>query len=182
MTTPRPAAILLIAATTALSQTAEIGQVPRVHVPAPAHWYEHLEGPFYMPSVPHADLKNSPRIYDLIRAGVLYLSLSDAIALAIENNLDVEIERYSQPIADLDVIRAIAPLAAHKLLHKRKRELATVPNRPLPPALVKRAKSGFSVPLHQWMPTNGRRERGLRGWARRLAREFGFALQIDKSY
>ncbi len=106
MTTPRPAAILLIAATTALSQTAEIGQVPRVHVPAPAHWYEHLEGPFYMPSVPHADLKNSPRIYDLIRAGVLYLSLSDAIALAIENNLDVEIERYSQPIADLDVIRA----------------------------------------------------------------------------
>jgi asparagine synthase (glutamine-hydrolysing) len=86
------------------------------------------------------------------------------------------------PLADLDVIRAIAPLAAHKLLHTRKRELATVPDRPFPPALVKRAKTGFGVPLNQWIPTNGSRERGLRGWARRLAREFGLALQIDKSY
>lgn len=39
-------------------------------------------------------LKNSDRLYRLIRAGKLYLTLQDAIALAIENNLDLELDRY----------------------------------------------------------------------------------------
>jgi len=52
------------------------------------------------------DLHNSPRVHELIRAGNLYLSLSDALALAIENNLDIELERYNLPIAETDVLRA----------------------------------------------------------------------------
>jgi len=81
------------------------------------------------------------------------------------------------PYADLEVIRAVAPLAAHNLLRKRKGDLASVPTRPLPPALVNRAKTGFVIPVNEWIPKNGHqpRDRGLRGWARRLAREFGFA-------
>ncbi|MGA3039861.1 MAG: TolC family protein [Bryobacteraceae bacterium] len=49
---------------------------------------------------------NSPRVHDLIRAGNLYLSQADALALAIENNLDVELDRFSFQIADTDVLRA----------------------------------------------------------------------------
>jgi outer membrane protein len=50
--------------------------------------------------------QNSTRFHDLIRAGNLYLSVRDAIALAIENNLDVELERYLPAISDTDLLRA----------------------------------------------------------------------------
>ncbi len=52
------------------------------------------------------DLTNSPRIRQLLRAGNIYLSLSDAIALAIENNLDIELQRYGLPTADFELVRA----------------------------------------------------------------------------
>ena len=52
------------------------------------------------------NFENSSRIHDLIRSGNLYLSLSDALALAIENNLDIELQRFSIPVADTDVLRA----------------------------------------------------------------------------
>jgi outer membrane protein TolC len=53
-------------------------------------------------------LTNSPRLDRLIRDGKLYLSLKDAIALALENNLDLAIARYNLPIADTDVLRTQA--------------------------------------------------------------------------
>jgi hypothetical protein len=56
--------------------------------------------------VPLIDFNNSPRLENLIRADILYLSLHDAIALAIENNLDVEFERLELPIAKTDILRA----------------------------------------------------------------------------
>jgi outer membrane protein TolC len=49
---------------------------------------------------------NSPRLQELIRAGNLYLSLHDALALAIENNLDIELQRANLPIAGLELQRA----------------------------------------------------------------------------
>src|SRR3954447_6364309 len=49
---------------------------------------------------------DSARIHDLIRAGQLYLSLNDAIALALENNLDLEVQRYGVRLAGTDVLRA----------------------------------------------------------------------------
>ncbi len=49
----------------------------------------------YMPpSVPQVNLSNSDHLHSLIRAGRLYLTVQDAIALAIENNLDLEVDRY----------------------------------------------------------------------------------------
>lgn len=49
----------------------------------------------YMPtSVPPVNLRNSDHLHSLIRAGRLYLTVQDAIALAIENNLDLEVDRY----------------------------------------------------------------------------------------
>jgi outer membrane protein len=53
-------------------------------------------------------LSNSSRLDQLLRAGNLYLSLQDAIALALENNLDIERARYSPLIAQTDVKRAQA--------------------------------------------------------------------------
>src|SRR5262245_54965446 len=58
------------------------------------------------PSVPPVKFQNSERIFALIRAGQIYLSLQDAIALALENNLDIELERFLPKIADADVERA----------------------------------------------------------------------------
>jgi outer membrane protein TolC len=57
------------------------------------------------PVVPPIREKNSMRIKTLIRAGKLYLTLPEAIALAIENNLDLEVARYDPLIADSTLLR-----------------------------------------------------------------------------
>jgi outer membrane protein TolC len=59
-------------------------------------------------SVPEPALANSARLLQLIRDGKLYLSLKDAIDLALENNLDLAIARYNLPIADTDILRTQA--------------------------------------------------------------------------
>jgi outer membrane protein TolC len=72
------------------------------------HWYSGIAQPYQPRIVPPVRLSNSSRIDALLRAGNLYLSLSDAIALALENNLDVEIERYEFSLAEADLLRAKA--------------------------------------------------------------------------
>jgi outer membrane protein len=62
--------------------------------------------PYEVKTVPPVNLQNSGRIFDLMRAGQLYLSLADAVALALENNLDIEVERYLPRIAETDIGRA----------------------------------------------------------------------------
>jgi len=57
-------------------------------------------------SVSSTDPHDSTRLRDLVRAGQIYLSLQDAISLALENNLDIELERYSIPMAATDTLRA----------------------------------------------------------------------------
>ena len=74
-------------------------QMPKSHNPLSA----------YSPSVaPEPELINSPDLTRLIRDGKLYLSLKDAIRLALENNLDIAIARYNLPIADTDLLRTKA--------------------------------------------------------------------------
>ncbi len=68
----------------------------------------------YMPSTaPPLNLTNSPRLDRLIINGKLYISLHDAIALAIENNLDLAYFRYNFPIAKTDILRTRAGGAAN---------------------------------------------------------------------
>jgi outer membrane protein TolC len=63
----------------------------------------------YMPTtVVKASFANSLRLADLVKNGKIYLSLSDALALAIENNYDIAISRYYLDLADLDILRAKA--------------------------------------------------------------------------
>ena len=59
-------------------------------------------------TTPEPSLVNSPGLTQLIRDGKLYLSLKDAIRLALENNLDIAIARYNLPIADMDILRTKA--------------------------------------------------------------------------
>ena len=63
-------------------------------------------GPYRRPTVPPLFDGNAARLDGLIRDGKLYLTLQDAIALALENNLDVEAERYNLTLARTDVVRA----------------------------------------------------------------------------
>lgn len=64
---------------------------------------------WYMPTnVAKASFVNSPRLGDLVKNGKIYLSLSDALALALENNYDIAFSRYYMDLADLDILRAKA--------------------------------------------------------------------------
>ncbi|MBV9940063.1 MAG: TolC family protein [Acidobacteriaceae bacterium] len=58
------------------------------------------------PTAPELPLGPADRARPLIHNGAIYLSLHDAIALAIENNLDVEVARYSLTIAGTETLRA----------------------------------------------------------------------------
>ncbi|MEP7353908.1 MAG: TolC family protein, partial [Acidobacteriota bacterium] len=62
----------------------------------------------YSPTyVPPIDVSNSGRLDQLIRAGNLYLSLNDAIALALENNIGLEIQRYQFQLTDVGLKLAL---------------------------------------------------------------------------
>jgi len=66
----------------------------------------HYFGPFHHARVPELFPGNGARLRALVHDGKLYLSAHDAIALAIENNLDVEVERYNLVLAETDQRRA----------------------------------------------------------------------------
>jgi len=63
----------------------------------------------YLPTaVPRINFEDSNRIERLIRAGRIYLSLRDAIALALENNLDIETARLNPKLQQANLMRANA--------------------------------------------------------------------------
>jgi outer membrane protein TolC len=66
-------------------------------------WLTH---PYQAGGVPPIRLTNSPRFNDLIRAGNLYLTAQDVVALSIENNIDVEVQRYGPLLAQQVLRRA----------------------------------------------------------------------------
>ena len=70
--------------------------------------FSRLIAPYRSQVVPPVNLNSSTRLDALTRAGSLYLSLQDAIALALENNLDIEIQRYGTQIADTNILHAQA--------------------------------------------------------------------------
>ena len=94
-----PAAWMVISLTSSASAQTNPSvsfEMPKSHRPFRA----------YLPAtVPEPQLANSPLLDQLIRDGKLYLSLKDAIRLALENNLDLAIARYNLPIANMDVLR-----------------------------------------------------------------------------
>jgi outer membrane protein TolC len=59
-------------------------------------------------TVPEPALSNSARLDRLVKDGTLYITLKDAIDLALEDNLDLAIARYNLPIANTDILRTKA--------------------------------------------------------------------------
>jgi outer membrane protein TolC len=64
--------------------------------------------PYQAATVPPIRSANSPRLSQLIRGGTLYLTVQDAIALAIENNIDLEVQRYNPLLSQWALVRAEA--------------------------------------------------------------------------
>ena len=67
-----------------------------------------LTRPYRQRTVPPINLTNTPRLESLVRAGRLYLSAQDVVALAIENNIDVEVQRYGPLLAQEVLNRSAA--------------------------------------------------------------------------
>src|SRR5579885_851098 len=75
-------------------------------------WAPNVISPYEQHTIPPIATENSSRLRSLIHNGKLELSLSDALALAIENNLDITVQRYVVPMSQADVLRAKAGSAA----------------------------------------------------------------------
>src|SRR6202795_2867340 len=86
----------------------QVQTLPVMNYSKPESHFPNPIGPYTARHLAAPNLANTARIDALMRDGKLYLSLNDAIALALENNLDVAIARYNLNIADTDVLRAKA--------------------------------------------------------------------------
>jgi outer membrane protein TolC len=73
----------------------------------PSHFPNPI-APYLSTSIETPSVFNSPRLAGLLKDGKIYLSLSDAIMLALENNFDIAIARYNLNIADTDIVRSRA--------------------------------------------------------------------------
>jgi outer membrane protein TolC len=67
-----------------------------------------IQTPYRAKEVAPINVSNTNRLEQLLRAGNLYLSLQDTIALALENNLDIAIQRYNPMIAEANLLQAMA--------------------------------------------------------------------------
>lgn len=106
MITRKIAAVLAYSLSLSSVIDAQTAAIRDTTTPSVNRWYDHFTVPYLAPHVRDTSFQDSPRLASLLRGGKLYLSLDDAIALAIENNLDVELQRYSYPTADSDLLRA----------------------------------------------------------------------------
>jgi outer membrane protein TolC len=88
--------------------------------------------------------QNSARLHDLMRAGSLYLSLQDALALAIENNLDIELQRYGLPAGATELLRAQGG-GVTRGLNFTLAEVPTGVGGPLSPVVTAAASSGLAT-------------------------------------
>jgi outer membrane protein TolC len=94
--------LLAVAALAASAQTPEVS----IDTPKAPPIVGRLLAPFHLEkrTVPPAKLANTPRLEQLVRSGNLYLSAQDVIALALENNLDIAVQRYG-PYLSREVLR-----------------------------------------------------------------------------
>jgi hypothetical protein len=97
----RRAGAVILALTLSVSPAAAQSAVRIDPAHGPVGW---LTNPYRQRYVPPINLANSSRLDSLIRAGNLYLSAQDVVALALENSLDIEVQRYA-PLLALEILR-----------------------------------------------------------------------------
>ncbi len=91
-----------------LTEPLYLRDTPKDYTRLKRHTFRDPFAPYTATFVPLPTLSNTPALYDLLRDGKLYLSLSDAVTLALENNYDIAIARINLDIADTDVLRTEA--------------------------------------------------------------------------
>ncbi|MGA2772253.1 MAG: TolC family protein [Bryobacteraceae bacterium] len=101
----RSVVVILLSSAVALPGLAQTPEITRGPNHGVIGWFE---GNYVAHPVPKISFEDSPRIDKLMRAGNIYLSLRDAIALALENNLDIEYARYNPKLADANSQRVSA--------------------------------------------------------------------------
>jgi asparagine synthase (glutamine-hydrolysing) len=75
------------------------------------------------------------------------------------------------PLVDVELLRAVAPSLVTN--PPSKRDMADAPTQKLPPEILNRPKTGFQIPVRDWLLTENRpAERGLRGWAKHVCARF----------
>src|SRR5438874_3781557 len=103
-----PSFLLLITMLPALAFAEDKNAASPARLPDYSKPHSHIPNlffPYFPRSVPPPSFSNTDRMGRTIKDGKLLLSLNDAIALALENNLDLVIARYNLSIADTDVLR-----------------------------------------------------------------------------
>jgi len=93
--------------------------------------------------------------------------LRDTDWASMAHSLEVRV-----PIVDVSLLHAICSLSSSPWFNKQ--SMAATPLNPLPQEIVGRGKTGFSVPVRQWMTMDDGEvgERGLRGWAKKIYSTF----------
>jgi asparagine synthase (glutamine-hydrolysing) len=115
-----------------------------------------------------ADALATPRARITAYESVIYMRnqlLRDADWAGMAHSLEVRV-----PLVDTTLLARLAPMLA-AARPPTKRDMAGTPSRPLPAAVIDRPKTGFAVPIRDWLGGNSA-ERGLRGWAREIYAEF----------
>lgn len=102
---------LMLAAASPRAQSSQSSDAP-VDFSKPPGAFPDVLNPYKPNTIPPLELENSPRLHDLLHEGKLRLSLSQALALAIENNLDIAVQRYIRPLAETDLLRTSSGQAA----------------------------------------------------------------------
>jgi outer membrane protein TolC len=94
--------VLLISGAALWAQESEVS----INTPPQNKYTYWFLKPFHLEkrTVPEIRLTNSPRLEQLVRSGNLYLSAQDVIALALENNLDIAVQRYG-PVLSREVLQ-----------------------------------------------------------------------------
>jgi asparagine synthase (glutamine-hydrolysing) len=100
--------------------------------------------------------------------------LRDADWAGMAHSLEIRV-----PLVDIDLLRSTRYWAANDSLAS-KETLGTTPSQPLPSAVLSRPKTGFGVPVREWLSSHGtgsatpvsKGARGLRAWSQIVHREF----------
>jgi outer membrane protein len=112
-------------------------------------WFPNIIAPYKPIHVDEPMLTNSPRLDQLIQDGKLMLSLEDAISLALENNLDISVQRFTPWIAQTDLLRAKAGGVARGLGNSSNVVLGSGPNASFDPILTAGVNwSRASIPVN----------------------------------
>ncbi len=100
--------------------------------------------------------------------------LRDTDWASMAHSLEVRV-----PMVDTTLLQTIAPLLKMSS-NPGKRDMAGTPKEPLPQEVVNRGKTGFSVPVRQWLMDGGRKtgERGLKEWAKIVYQREGKELTV----